>query len=159
MINFKKGPALSLNQVNYLGDAVSGQGIVAGMVVQVNGSGQIVKPTIAGDATDKALLLGFAINNQTDGDVTESGTIGVYALDGASVVETDQYSGAISGFTPGVLVAAQTGTGKIVAVASNYAGKVIGQVEAVRTLPGVTQVINGYSVQGSITVVGVKLAS
>lgn len=159
MINFKKGPALSLNQVNYLGTAVTGQAIVAGMVVQVNGTGQAVKPTIADGAADKALLLGFAINNQADGDVTESGTIGVYALDGASVVETDQYSGSISGFTPGTLVAAQTGTGKIVAVATSYSGKVIGQVEAVRSLPGVTQVINGVSVQGSITVVGVKLAS
>jgi len=165
MINFKKGPALSLNQVNYTGPVATSpvQNIVAGMVVQINSSGAVIKPTIADAAADKALLLGFAINNQLDGDVVEAGALGVYALDGASVVETDQYvAGTIASFVPGALVGVETLTGKIKVVtpANAAAGyRVIGQVEAVRALLGVTQVINGVSVQGSITVVGVKLAS
>jgi len=153
MINFKKGPALSLHQVNYLGKAKSGEGIVAGMVVSINTSGEVVKPDTADDATDKALLLGFAINTQDSGDVIESGVIGVYALDGASVIETDQTAANItaSNYPIGSLVAAADGTGKIKSVVTGYAGKVIGQVEGIRTIP------RGSA--SAVTVLAIKLLS
>lgn len=162
MINFKKGPALSLHQVNYIGKAKSGEGVVAGMVVQIDATtGEVVKPTIAGSVADKAKLFGFAINNQDSGDVIESNAIGVYALDGASVVETDQVVGTIDAGTypVGTLLKVQTGTGKLEAAATNYDGKIIGQVEGIRSIPGVVATINGVKVQGSKTVLGVKLFS
>jgi hypothetical protein len=151
MINFKKGPALSLHQVNYIGAAKTGEAVVAGMVVQINGSGEVVKATITDTANDKDVLLGFAINNQTAGDVIESGKIGVYALDGASVVETDQAVSTInaSNYPIGALL---TATGGLVDVVGNsFAGKIIGQVEGIRVIP--------RGSQPSVTVLGVKLLS
>jgi len=151
MINFKKGPALSLHQVNYIGAAKTGEAVVAGMVVQINGSGEVVKATITDSANDKDVLLGFAINNQTAGDVIESGKIGVYALDGASVVETDQAVSTInaSNYPIGALL---TATGGLVDVVGNsFAGKIIGQVEGIRVIP--------RGSQPSVTVLGVKLLS
>ena len=161
MINFKKGPALSLHQVNYIGAAKANEGVVAGMVVTINGSGEVVKPTINDDARDKEILLGFAINNQSAGDVIESGKIGVYALDGASVIETDQTENAVTAvnYPVGTLLSVKTGTGQVCTVANNYTGKIIGQVEGVRTIPGKTQEINGVKVQGTTAVLGVKLFS
>jgi hypothetical protein len=151
MINFKKGPALSLHQVNYIGAAKTGEAVVAGMVVQINGSGEVVKATITDSANDKDVLLGFAINNQTAGDVIESGKIGVYALDGASVVETDQAVSTInaSNYPIGALL---TATGGLVDVVGNsFAGKIIGQVEGIRVIP--------RGSEPSVTVLGVKLLS
>lgn len=166
MINFKKGPAFSLHQVNYIGKAKKDEGVVAGMVVTINSSGQVVKPTIAGTAADNALLLGFAINNQSAGDVIESGVIGVYALDGASVIETDQCTGTIDAATYpiGSLVKVQTGTGKVTPAANDYAYKVVGQVEGIRTIPGNIQTLsdnngNDFKVQGTTTVLAIKLMS
>ena len=165
MINFKKGPALSLHQVNYIGKAKNNEGIVAGMVVAINSSGQVVKPTIADSAVDKDLLLGFAINNQSAGDVIESGVIGVYALDGASVIETDQteHECTATNYPVGTRLSVITGTGKVCTVANNYTGQIIGQVEGIRTIPGTTQTLsdnngNPYKVQQSTTVLGIKLA-
>jgi hypothetical protein len=166
MINFKKGPALSLHQVNYLGKAKTSEGIVAGMVVTINGSGEVVKPTIADSAADKDLLLGFAINNQTSGDVIESGVIGVYALDGASVIETDQTEHAINAtnYPTGTRLSVVTGTGAVCTVANNYPGQIVGQVEGIRTIPGTIQTLtdnngNPYKVQLPTTVLAVKLSS
>jgi hypothetical protein len=166
MINFKKGPALSLHQVNYLGKAKTSEGIVAGMVVTINGSGEVVKPTIAGTAVDKDLLLGFAINNQTSGDVIESGVIGVYALDGSSVIETDQTEFAINAtnYPTGTRLSVVTGTGAVCTIANNYAGQVIGQVEGIRTIPGTIQTLNDnngnpYKVQLPTTMLAIKLSS
>lgn len=153
MINFKKGPALSLHQVNYIGAAKANEGVVAGMVVQINGSGQVVKATIENNATGLDGIFGFAINNQTAGDVIESGKIGVYALDGASVVETDQTTPAVvandTHFTVGALLSADAG--KIVKVDNDFAGKIIGQVEGVRIIP--------RGSEPSVAVLGVKLFS
>jgi len=159
MINFKKGPALSLHQVNYIGKAKSGEGIVAGMVVQVDSNGDVVKPTIAGAAADKAKVLGFAINSQDAGDVIESGVIGVYALDGASVVETDQVKNTITAanYPTGSLLGVESGTGLVISVANDYAYKVIGQVEGIRSIPGVVSIVNGVKIQGSKNVLGIKL--
>jgi hypothetical protein len=158
MINFKKGPALSLHQVNYIGAAKADEGVVAGMVVRLE-DGEVVKGASASPAPKDALY-GFAINSQDAGDVIESGKIGVYALDGASVVETDQYVGESSAYTVGALVTAANGAnaGKI-KLSTDADDKVIGQVEGSRTIPGVTQIVNGYKVQGVVTVVGVKLFS
>lgn len=159
MINFKKGPALSLHQVNYIGKAKASEGVVAGMVVQLNSSGEVVKASVTNDPADKALILGFAINNQDSGDVIESNAIGIYALDGASVIETDQVSGDINttNFPVGSLLSATAG--QVVKVTTGFAGKVIGQVEGIRTIPGVVETISGVKVQGSKTVLGVKLLS
>jgi hypothetical protein len=151
MINFKKGPALSLHQVNYIGSAKTNEGVVAGMVVQLNGSGEVVKAGITNSADDKDGIFGFAINNQTAGDVIESGKIGVYALDGASVVETDQADTTINAtnYPVGTLLSATAG--KVVAVANTFAGKIIGQVEGIRVIP--------RGSEPSVTVLGVKLFS
>lgn len=162
MINFKKGPALSLHQVNYIGKAKTDEEIVAGMVVQVDANGDVVKPTIAGTAADKAKVLGFAINSQDAGDVIESGVIGVYALDGASVVETDQTDNAsisATNYPTGSLLGVESGTGKVKVVAADYVGKIIGQVEGIRSIPGVVSIVNGVKVQGTKNVLGVKLFS
>lgn len=163
MINFKKGPALSLHQVNYLGKAEAGEGVIAGMIVEINGDGKVVKASAAGTAADKAKLYGFAINNQDSGDVIESGVIGVYALDGASVVETDQIADDFSDYTVGKLVAAEDGTGLIKTIATNASDRAIGQVEGSRTLPGKVETVTvggvDHKVQGSAQVVAIKLFS
>ncbi len=158
MINFKKGPALSLHQVNYIGAAKADEGVVAGMIVRLE-DGEVVKGASDSPAPKDALY-GFAINSQDAGDVIESGKIGVYALDGASVIETDQYVGESSSYTVGALVTAADGVnaGKI-KLSEDSDDKIIGQVEGDRTIPGVTQIVNGYKVQGVVKVVGVKLFS
>jgi len=165
MINFKKGPALSLHQTNYIGKAKLNEGVVAGMVVSINATGEVVKPDTAGTAADKEILMGFAINNQSAGDVIESGKIGVYALDGSSVVETDQVKLSITStnYPIGSLLSVEDNTGLVVGVASNYAGKVIGQVEGIRTIPGAVETLtdtngNPVKVQRTVTVLGIKLA-
>ena len=152
MINFKKGPALSLHQVNYIGAAKTNEGVVAGMIVQINGDGDVVKANIGETEDSKAGIYGFAINSQTSGDVIESGKIGVYALDGASVVETDQTGSTTineTNFPVGALLAATAG--QVVKVDSDWVGKVIGQVEGIRVIP--------RGSQPSVTVLGVKLFS
>jgi hypothetical protein len=151
MINFKKGPALSLHQVNYIGSAKAGENVVAGMVVAINGSNQVVKATITDNANDKDGIYGFAINNQAAGDVIESGKIGVYALDGASVVETDQTTADIdaTNYPLGSFVSATAG--KVAPVANGFAGKVIGHVEGIRSIP--------RGSEPSVTVLAVKLFS
>ena len=162
MINFKKGPALSLHQVNYVGKAVAGQNIEAGHVVRLNDNGGVVEVLKGAAASTAALdaIYGFAINNQADGDVIESGKIGVYALDGATVVETDKTGDVAitsSNFPLGSLVSVDVdGNVKI----AGEGDKVIGQVEGIRTLPGKRVVLDsGAIIQGSVTFLGVKLAS
>jgi hypothetical protein len=175
MINFKKGPALSLHQVNYVGkpdlsDNTPSTGIVAGMVVRVNTDGTIGTGSTGTLATDKETLFGFAINNQLSGDVIEAGVIGVYALDGASVIETDQYADDYAEYTIGTPVSTNT-AGKIITVAHDYAGKIIGWVEGTRDLPGkassittLTNQVTGaptgrsFTYQSPAKVVSVKLA-
>ena len=92
MINFKKGPALSLHQVNYLGKAKTDEGIVAGMVVTINGQGQVVSITVnnpgVGYGAGTTVTLGTdykgAIGAQgTTGSQGVQGIIGTQALQGA----------------------------------------------------------------------------
>jgi hypothetical protein len=183
MINFKKGPALSLHQVNYVGkpdltDNTPSTGIVAGMVVRVNTDGTIGTGSTGTPATDKSRLFGFAINSQSSGDVIESGVIGVYALDGASVIETDQFEDStyqigqvLTANTAGQVTNLVPGTSDLINPAT-FTGKVIGWVEGTRTLPGkasstvsltnrVTNTATGrsFTYQTDATVLGVKLAS
>jgi hypothetical protein len=171
MINFKKGPALSLHQVNYIGSAKTDENVVAGMIVQVKREGSainIVRGVADADKTSKDILYGFAINSQTSGDVIESGKIGVYALDGASVIETDQFEDitiadigkqvcAIPYLASDATPANAAKAGKIKLVSAGE--RAIGQVEGVRDLPNAAQTYNGVRVQGVTTVVAVKLFS
>ena len=180
MINFKKGPALSLHQINYVASPGSGvTNIEAGHVVRIQADGLVYKgmPASTGQG-NSAAIYGFAINSQSAGDVIESGKIGVYALDGASVIETDKFTDGSSGtigngvgtFIPGKYVSA-TADGLLYVVDSTSAvtdattagsdtPKIIGQVvEAARSLPGkVTATVNGVQYQTDATVVCIKLA-
>ena len=156
-INFKKGPALSLGQSDKVA-AASGT-IVAGQVVRVHSNGAVVE-ALAGASDSpapKTDLLGFAINNSTDGDVIASGKIGVYLLDGITVLETDQADSAINltNYPIGTPVTADVAG--LVKVAGG-SDKVIGQVEGVRNLPAVTTV-NGRKVQGTAAFLGIKLTA
>jgi hypothetical protein len=182
MINFKKGPALSLHQVNYVAAPDTGvTGIEAGHVVRIKNNGLLAKglPTNTLEAGDSSAIYGFAINNQTAGDVIESGKIGVYALDGATVIETDKFTSSAggtrgdssAGFVPGKYVSADT-NGNLFVVAepqtvvnSGEAGtggqKIIGQVvELPRTIPNKATAVNGngFQYQTSVEVVCIKLA-
>jgi hypothetical protein len=184
MINFKKGPALSLHQVNYVAAPGSGvTGIEAGHVVRIQADGKVYKGFAANDteAADGSAIYGFAINSQSAGDVIESGKIGVYALDGASVIETDKFTNTAggstgagsAGFVPGKYVSADVNGNLVIvadpgAVVTQTGGptsattgqKIIGQVvEASRSLPGkVTATLNGVQYQTDATVVCIKLA-
>jgi hypothetical protein len=170
MINFKKGPALSLHQVNYVAAPGSGvTGIEAGHVVRIQADGLVYKGASSATVSqwNDVAVYGFAINNQTAGDVIESGKIGVYALDGSSVIETDQTTDTInsSNYPIGALLGAATdSSGTLTKVANTYAGKIVGQVEGIRTLPGSVQTLtdnngNAFKVQGTTTVLAVKLLS
>jgi hypothetical protein len=169
MINFKKGPALSLHQVNYVGpidttDTTPATGIVSGMVVRINADGSVGTGATS-DTADVNTLYGFAINNANAGDVIESGKIGVFALDGMSVVETDQTAETITSTTYPIGKALSVDTaGKVKAVnTSTYTGKIIGWVEGIRSIPAQSNgstVINGrsFTYPVSTTVLGIKLA-
>lgn len=165
MINFKKGPALSLHQVNYVGVPYAADNIVAGMVVRVHTDGGIRKGATTSTA-DTSTLYGFAINSYTSGDVIESGKIGVFALDGMSVIETDQAAADITSTNYAIGAALSVDTaGKVKVVdPASYAGKIIGWVEGIRSIPGQANgatTINGrvFTYPADTTLLGVKLAS
>jgi hypothetical protein len=174
MINFKKGPALSLHQVNYVGN-VSGT-VIAGQIVRVEQQGSGIATVTAGNTatTNTESLLGFAINSSTAGDSIESGKVGVFALDGASVIETDQVDSGINLSTIAAGTALTAGTdGKV--KDWNTGDRLIGWVEGVRTIPGkenqtatvtLTDPVTGasrtrgFSYQpANVTVLAIKLAS
>ena len=169
MINVKKGSAHSLQQSDVRGLAKASEGVVAGMLCRINASGQVVKgPTNAAAADD---LLGFAINNQTDGDVIESKKIALYLLDGSSVLETDQADATINltNYPVGTRLGAGATAGKVRAWESG--DRVIGYVEGVRALPSSPSVSQDYldldgntqtktqATQKMINVLGIKLAA
>lgn len=138
MINVKKGTAHSLTQSDFVGTAKADEGIVAGMLVIKDASGDIVK---AGAAADDDLTepvnasrYGFAINNQTDGDVIFSGKIGAYGLDGNSVIETDAFDPEDEFVIGDPVIPAATATGLVRPYVAN--GKIIGTYEGTRTLRG-----------------------
>lgn len=161
MINCKKGTSHSLLQSDKIGNAKTSEAVVAGMLVRLDTSGDIVRGVSGTDAND---LLGFAINNQTDGDVIESGKIGFYQLDGNSVIETDQADAAITaGNYPvgsavyGVLTSAGTSTAGLVSLSKTTQTRIIGHVDGVRSLPSV-EVVGGVKVQLSRAMLAIKLA-
>lgn len=126
-------------------------------------------PLLASGATSKIGLsmndansastsfLGFGLDSDTTGNSTlnaptgtspyayagsivgAAGVIGAYALDGASVIETDQFNGSITAFTIGAPVytpgASGDAAGKVSAVTSSGA-TVIGYVDSTRNING-----------------------
>lgn len=156
MINVRKGTAHSLAQSDFVGLAKASEGVEAGMLVQKNSSGQIVKVTSAAAAD---ALLGFAFTNQDEGDSIESGKIGAYSLDGNTVIETDQFTGTytaadvgkpvIYGGTAGIVKAVATST--LAIGQANYGARVIGIVyDAPRDI---------YVGQTPVTVLPIKLGT
>lgn len=135
-LNIKKGTAHSLQQSDKIANAKSGEAVVAGMLVHIDSNGDCIKGVSGTSGTyGVGDLVGFAINNQTDGDVIESGKIGYYVIDGNSVVETDQAASAITaGNYP--VGTALTGNGANGTVKTAAAGdRIIGYVEGIRVLP------------------------
>jgi hypothetical protein len=176
MINAKKGSAHSLQQTDRVGLIKDGEGVVAGMVCRVNTSNEVVKGSSSAPAAND--LLGFAINNQTDGDVIASGRLAMYLLDGSSVIESDQSTVAInaSNYPIGARVyAIDSGDnlGKFAPYDSDHATRrIVGTVEGIRSLPGRTAAVSqsyknlaGETITTSVvvpvdtTVLGIKLAA
>jgi hypothetical protein len=174
-----------LHQVNYVAAPGSGvTGIEAGHVVRIEADGKVYKGAGAAATSqwNDGEVWGFAINSQTAGDVIESGKIGIFALDGASVIETDKFTNTAggttgagsTGFVPGKYVSADVnGNIYVINAAAGITDaettntgttldtqKIIGQVvEASRSLPGkVTATLNGVQYQTDATVVCIKLA-
>ena len=127
MINVKKGSAHSLAQSDFIG--TQGVAVTAGAIVFKDTDGGIKPVTLALSATNGRV--GFAIQDSTQGDVISSGKLGVYGLDGNSVIETDQFTGVITDYVIGAKVGLGTTAGKVSVYAS---GLVIGTVVESRTL-------------------------
>lgn len=133
MINVRKGPAHGLSQTDFVGDLTADEGVVAGMLVRKGANGAITKVTTLTTAAESGLV-GFAVTNQSEGDAIESGKIGAYALDGGSVIETDQVTTSLSGLTAsdiGKAVVADGSTAgkvKVVAHGSVSTSRIIGTV-------------------------------
>lgn len=136
MLNVRKGPAHSLGQTDFVGTLVTDEGVVAGMLVRRNSTGGIVKVTTLTTAAESSQV-GFAITTQSEGDAIESGKIGALALDGGSIIETDQVTTDYSAFTAadiGKAVVADGSTAgkvKVVAHGSVSTSRVIGIVAEV----------------------------
>jgi len=168
MINFKKGPALSLHQVNYVAKPAADQNIAAGMVVRFDSVDGVWKKGASASVAPIGVQYGFAINSQNSGDVIEAGAIGVYALDGASVIETDKFAGTYDQYPVGLPVSVNE-LGEIKPLAINTgtnavttADKVIGYVEGSRELPGraASTTIDGrtFTYPSNRRVIAIKLA-
>lgn len=155
MINIKKGPGLSLAQVDKVAKPAAGVTIEAGQVVKLHATdGTVGLPS---GETDTGLL-GFAITDTTDGDAIESGKIGVLLLDGSSVIETDR-----TGVTAITSANFNVGANLTCTAAGNVAvatgsQRVIGKVEGIRNLPSV-ETVSGVKVQSTRAFLGIKLAA
>lgn len=142
MINIKKGTAHTLQQSDKLALAKAAEGVVSGMLVHVDSTtGEAIKGVVSQGVAD---ILGFAINNQADADVIESGKLGLILLDGNSVIETDQASATInsSNYPVGTRLGGDLATGTVKAWASG--DRVIGYVEGIRSLPVEAQISQAY---------------
>ena len=155
MINARKGPAHSLGQTDFIGSLYASEGVVAGMLVYKTTAGEIRKVATIG-STDAQV--GFAVTNQDEGDAIESNKIGAYALDGGSVIETDQFTGTYTASDVGKPVIYSGTAGKVKAVASstlatggaNVGAKVVGKVfDAPRSI---------FVGQTAVTVLPIKLS-
>lgn len=162
MINFKKGISYSLLQSDFIGTLPSSlQGVVAGNVVRLDPTtGNILLGSSTSGPVTTVDLLGFAINNDTDGDVTESGKLGAIALDGNSVIETDQVATAITTTNYPVGTKLTTNTSGTVQAAGST-DRIIGTVEGIRNLPKLTTVNSSQGVptqvQSFVPVLAIKL--
>lgn len=162
MINKRKGNAHSLAQTDIIGAVKTGEGVVAGMLVQKNTNGEIVKVakldnSTRGSATNRistTALIGFAFVDQTDGDSIESGKLAAYALDGGSVIETDKFTGTFTAADIGKPVVQDGSTGAdgyVTVVAAGTTERIIGTVyDAPRTI---------YKGQTAVTVLPIKLSA
>lgn len=139
MINARKGNAHSLAQTDVVGSLKTGEAVVAGQLVQLNTSGEVVKvPKLdnatRGSATNKistTALIGFAVRSQDDGDAIASGKLTFYALDGGSVIETDQFTGTFTAADIGKPVVQDGNSGadgKVTVVAAGTTERIIGTV-------------------------------
>jgi hypothetical protein len=154
MINVKKGSAHSLQQTDYRGinpnpSQYTGAGtvITAGELVYLNAGVVTAVPTTGGATL--VGLKGFAINNSYDGDAIESQKIAVYALDGSSILETDQVDGTInaSNYPIGTALYPSATTAGNVGATNGTAGNAwpapIGWVEGIRFLQNATPFPSG----------------
>lgn len=129
MINARKGNAHSLAQTDFTGSLKTDEGVIAGQLVRKNATGQIEKVPASGtSALTEVSLVGFAVTNQNEGDAIESKKIGVYALDGGSVIETDQFEGTVVAADVGKYVVQGVAAGKVKVVATVTTEVVLGKV-------------------------------
>lgn len=132
MINFRKGTGHSLQQTDFVGDAKASEAVVAGMLVQKEQTtGDVTKLTTYVNGTETYGLVGFAITNQDEGDAIESGKIGCIALDGGTVIETDQFTGTYTAADIGKAVVADGSTAgkvKVVTWADANTSRIVGTV-------------------------------
>jgi hypothetical protein len=172
MINIKKGTAHSLQQSDFTGslsfsdpfNRVPTVNVTAGQIVSVTGAptqntdGSAVPPPIVlglGALTDK---VGFAVTNTNEGDAIESQRVGAIALDGNSVIETDQVVSGVTlsgaNFPYGAPVYAIVGTGATAGFVTNTsntgANKLVGTVDGIRAV---------FVGQTAYTLLGIKLAA
>lgn len=132
MINFRKGTGHSLQQTDFVGELKASEGVVAGMLVQKEQTtGDVTKLTTYINGTETYGLVGFAITNQAEGDAIESGKIGCIALDGGTVIETDQFTGSYTSADIGKAVVADGSTAgqvKVVNWADANTSRIVGTV-------------------------------
>jgi hypothetical protein len=159
MINVKKGNAHSLHQTDFratnpnpTGYGSGGTVITAGELVY-NNAGTIAAVPASGGATFVGLK-GFAINNSYDGDAIESQKIGAYALDGSSIIETDQVDSTdgtlnLTTYPIGTPLYPSVNTAGLVSKTNGTSGNAwaapIGWVEGVRFLQNATPYPVGQS--------------
>lgn len=155
MINFKKGPGLSLGQSDKVAKLAASQAIEAGHVVRIDSATGLVTKGVSSDNPFDDLL-GFAINNGTDGDVVESGKMGVYLLDGVSVIETDKAALAITNTNYPIGKPLKANTDGTVGAGVPATDRIIGLVEGIRSLPSV-ETVNGVKIQSTRAMLGIKL--
>ncbi len=163
MINVKKGTAHSLLQSDFTGtltvNAITRVAVTTGLGVAVT-AGQIVSKTGSSGAIVKGLgavtdQVGFAVTTSTEGDAIESGKIGAYALDGNSIIGTDQVYDSIdyTNFPYGSKVYA------IVAIESDATAGKVTKTSTSNLLVGTTDSISTvYVGQTATTLLNIKLA-
>jgi hypothetical protein len=138
-INARKGHAHSLAQTDFIGTLYANEGVDAGHLVYKTTSGAIRKVakldnstrSSAGNLLADTALIGFAVTTQAEGDAIESGKIGVYALDGGSVIETSYFTGSVTASDVGkpVVQDGNSGSdGNVTVVASGTTERIIGYV-------------------------------
>jgi hypothetical protein len=159
-INFKKGPALSLGQADKVAKLASSQTVIAGQVVRINSDGTA---TLGVSGTPASDLVGFSLNtlnvnvtpNTGDGDAINIGSVGIYLLDGGTVVEVDSSVAALTinstNYVIGAPVYANT-SGLITTSATG--AKQVGVVEGIRNLPNTAA---GSNIGTTTAFLGIKL--